>query len=890
VAKNAAGSVVAVNAPLQFTTIIEVPGSFALTAPSNNSTNRPTTDTLRWSASVNASSYDVYLDVQNPPVQIVSQDQPGISYVYAGLQQGTVYYWKVIANNVAGNTISVNAPWNFSTLSIIPPGAFSQTLPQNGAVDQPLSVVLQWNASAAATRYDVYVDTLPNPATLVGLDQIGTSFSLGGLSNNSTYYWKVVAKNTVGTIVASGSPWHFGTITVPKSFNLLDPPDQVSDQFLSGSVSWEASQNATMYDVYLDNTYPPQAIVSASITATSIAYNGLLPNTTYFWSVIARNSHGSLVSSNAPRSFQTGDFPLGPSSASVTLVTTHGVALSWTDNSTNETGYRVYRSLGQGAPYIQYGGDLAPNTTTFIDTGLAVNQSYSYRIIPFNGIGEGAYADVVTVTLAEVPGIPVLSDATYRSVHVIVAPVGNPPSTSLAIRVRLDSTVQFVQQNGSTGDSPVWQSFADWGGQQGLIVSGLRACRSYSFSVVASNEEGVETSDGPSGNQTLPCMAASKAVGGGWDLISLPVGVQDLQKSTIFPTSTSNAFAYNGNYVSQTLLEYGKGYWLKFELPENLVIEGEPRESDSVIVEAGWNLFGSISQPIAVSSIIENPPGIIQSNIFGYDGAYSIADTLSPLHGYWVRVGSSGKLFLKDLGALSKTGQREDGRHLLQESLVTLKLQDDAGHHQELFLLSGLSNAELLQNFLLPPVPPLGSFDARFVSRGSMAEFLGSREGQQDFPIAIQEAYSPLTLSWKLAGQVTTRYSISDGKRITRLESSGKMQIFSGVTSIVLRSEAESSIGVPKEFMLYPNSPNPFNPSTEIRYDIPLPSEVEIFVTNLLGQKVTTLIQRRQEAGQYSVVWSPEVATGIYFCVMKAHGLESSGRSLFQVQKMVYTR
>jgi hypothetical protein len=79
------------------------------------------------------------------------------------------------------------------------------------------------------------------------------------------------------------------------------------------------------------------------------------------------------------------------------------------------------------------------------------------------------------------------------------------------------------------------------------------------------------------------------------------------------------------------------------------------------------------------------------------------------------------------------------------------------------------------------------------------------------------------------------------------------------------------SAGIPTEYRLLHNFPNPFNPSTTIAYELPKASVVRIQIYNLLGQMVRTLVDQVQSAGKWTVVWKGEddagatVASGIYF-------------------------
>ena len=86
----------------------------------------------------------------------------------------------------------------------------------------------------------------------------------------------------------------------------------------------------------------------------------------------------------------------------------------------------------------------------------------------------------------------------------------------------------------------------------------------------------------------------------GWNIISLPVQVQNDTVHSIFPICASNiAFAYNGSgYVIKNRLNVGTGYWLKFSCQTIDTISGLPLTFDSVSVTNGWNLIGSLSSSI----------------------------------------------------------------------------------------------------------------------------------------------------------------------------------------------------------------------------------------------------------------------------------------------------
>jgi hypothetical protein len=76
---------------------------------------------------------------------------------------------------------------------------------------------------------------------------------------------------------------------------------------------------------------------------------------------------------------------------------------------------------------------------------------------------------------------------------------------------------------------------------------------------------------------------------------------------------------------------------------------------------------------------------------------------------------------------------------------------------------------------------------------------------------------------------------------------------------------------LPKEFRLYENYPNPFNPTTTIKYDIANNSFVKLVVYDLSGKEVETLVSNNLQAGSYEATWSgSNYASGVYFARIEA--------------------
>jgi|SRR3989304_2110128 len=109
----------------------------------------------------------------------------------------------------------------------------------------------------------------------------------------------------------------------------------------------------------------------------------------------------------------------------------------------------------------------------------------------------------------------------------------------------------------------------------------------------------------------------------------------------------------------------------------------------------------------------------------------------------------------------------------------------------------------------------------------------------------------------------------------------------SGVTAV------ENEATLPLSFELYQNFPNPFNPSTTILFDLPWQSRVTVAVFDLLGQRVTTLVNDEKSPGRYSVVWygrdenRAHVASGVYFYRIQAESLGGRKETFVRTKKLL---
>ncbi|GEM_PF-5038720 len=369
---------------------------------------------------------------------------------------------------------------------------------------------------------------------------------------------------------------------------------------------------------------------------------------------------------------------------------------------------------------------------------------------------------------------------------------------------------------------------------------------------------------------------------GRWNLLSLPLVPYDDLKGSLFPTASSKAFGYvNGSYRSEDHLKPGLGYWLKFPRDTQVTLVGEEFLRDTVAVIAGWNMIGALSITVPVSSVASIPPGIVRSHFFDYAGAYRVADTLVPLRGYWVKVDTAGQLIITAPTFPAQPTKLASSMFNTEE-VNRLMVRDARGNEECLyFAVNGDLDA---RRFVMPPIPPAGSFDARF-SSNRMLEVIGSGQSGE-FQVRISDALYPVTIGWEIKQQsAIATLEIADQE--IHLMHTGFTRILSPASKV--RLKLSDSPTTPQTFTLQQNYPNPFNPSTIIKYALPTNSRVVLMVFNTLGQEVLSLVNETQQAGYKSVTFDARrLSSGLYFYRLVA--TDASGKTFQSVKKMLLLR
>jgi len=129
-------------------------------------------------------------------------------------------------------------------------------------------------------------------------------------------------------------------------------------------------------------------------------------------------------------------------------------------------------------------------------------------------------------------------------------------------------------------------------------------------------------------------------------------------------------------------------------------------------------------------------------------------------------------------------------------------------------------------------------------------------------------------LSFSADGFITVPVTINAGRgERVKVDISGVQLIGQDGQNIPVHAKGDGSVAlelIPMQYALYQNFPNPFNPVTEIQFDVPDVSAVDLVVYNLMGQQVRRLVNGEIQAGYHRVVWDglndrgEPVSTGVY--------------------------
>jgi titin len=495
-------------APLQIQEVIPTPAPIvpvtpivpvapvAPVAPGQLLVTGPTLSTLQlnWSDVSGESGYKVLRSTDGVNfTKVADLDANATSFVDSGLNSSTTYTYKIAAWNAGGETLSGTSQGTTMT-PVVAPSAPASVVFSNISSS---SLSVSWSDVASnETGYRVYRSTDGiNYSKVADLNANSSSFADSGLSSGTTYYYKIAAWNSAGETTASSSQKTAMTApAAPASITISN----VSTMGLT--ITWnDVASNESGYRVYRStdgSSYTKVAELAAN--SSSFSDSGLSAETTYFYKIAAWNSAGEAITSSVAQSTQKAApvAPIVPGSLAISSATISSLQISWSDSSSNESGFRVYRSTNGGAFTLL--ADLSAGVTSFSDTGLSASTTYTYKVAAWNEAGETATnaASGTTQTPVIAPNAP--ASVTFSNIYNSGLTINwsDQSSNESGYRVyRSTDGTNFSKVADLNANST---SYSDWG---------LNSGATYYYKIAAWNSAGEVTSAAAAQKTSVPAPA-----------------------------------------------------------------------------------------------------------------------------------------------------------------------------------------------------------------------------------------------------------------------------------------------------------------------------------------------------------------------------------------------
>ena len=331
-----------------------------------------------------------------------------------------------------------------------------------------------------------------------------------------------------------------------------------------------------------------------------------------------------------------------------------------------------------------------------------------------------------------------------------------------------------------------------------------------------------------------------------WNMVGLPLGVEDSYYLALFPDAVNNTlFSFGEGYSLETNLVEGTGYWLRFDGYGSTTMIGDDFEEITITLDEDWNMISGVSEPANVNSISDPYGLIIPNTIYSFGEGYELADVIEPGLGYWIRSYGDGNI---TISSNAGSGKSKFVNRLTDANSISF-------NGQTLYFGVEIPQEEIL-SYSLPPKPPAGALDVRYagdwkvVHNGGEIEVMNNSESLKIDYLIYHDVYD-----WVLIDQST-------GDEY-KLNSSGTIEIIGDADRFSLM---KSSGSIPEKYTLDQNYPNPFNPVTAISYSVPASGPVSLKVYDLLGEEVSTVVEGEHKVGFHTAQFDgSHLSSGVYF-------------------------
>ncbi len=318
----------------------------------------------------------------------------------------------------------------------------------------------------------------------------------------------------------------------------------------------------------------------------------------------------------------------------------------------------------------------------------------------------------------------------------------------------------------------------------------------------------------------------------GWNMLSIPLEMDDPDVNTIFPTRVGDVYRFNaltGAYASITEIAPGEGFFVLMPEDGSVDVSGMAVDYYAIDGYQGWNQIGAVlPDSIFFSHIDLDDPTRLIGSIYSYNaetGGYEESIYLKSPNAYWALLDGDSEIRLPEGG----------GDSLLRApspSEYTISLN---GSYIE------LAQGDHYINGIPPALPDGRGTSSLYIEAEYPARKMVNPEGI--FSIYVEE---------------DGRATISGGDlTIDGVVHKGSVYLSKGSHDVRIST-------LPTEAAITGIVPNPFNAACEIIFSLPEQTEISLRAFDMSGKEIDVITEGTRSAGQHSVTWNPDLSSGVY--------------------------